>query len=200
MTANKKQDNDQDKDHEPESHEVTQVLRELRDRPELFNERLLPLVHTAMRRIARRQMKGERVNATLQPTALVNEAYMRLVKSKPDWQNRAHFLACASNSMRNILIEAARKRDAKRRGAGAEHVVLDEVPDSKAVSIENVLLVDEALQRLRTADPLKAQIIHLKYYGGLTMEEIAHVIGLGLTSTKEHYRLAFARLKREMLG
>jgi RNA polymerase sigma factor (TIGR02999 family) len=185
-------------DEELETHEVTQVLHELRDRPELFNDRLFPLLYTAMKRIARRQMRGERPNATLQPTALVNEAYIRLVRSKTDWQNRGHFLACASNVMRQIMIDYARKHIAKRRGPGVEHVVLDEVPEAKGFSIENVLMVDAALQRLRAKDSLKAQIVHLKYYGGLTMEEIALFVKIGLTSTKEHYRLAVAMLKRDL--
>ena len=97
---------------EPETHKITQALQDYRDQPDLLNERLFPLVYSAMKRIARRQMRGERSAVTLQPTVLVNEAYIRLVRSKPDWQNRAHFLACASNAMRQILIEHARRRKA----------------------------------------------------------------------------------------
>jgi RNA polymerase sigma-70 factor, ECF subfamily len=185
---------------DPETHEITQVLHELRDRPELINERLFPLLYTAMKRIARRQMRGERVNATLQPTALVNEAYIRLVKSQSGWQNRAHFLACASNAMRQILIEYARKRMALRRGAKVEHVVLEDIPETKGISPEYLLALDAALLKLQAVDPIKAKIIHLRFFGGLSMEEIAKVMKLGLTSTKEHYKLARAWLQRDLSG
>lgn len=182
----------------PETHEVTQVLHDLRDHPELFNDRLFPLLYTAMKRIAQRQMRGERAGGTLQATALVNEAYMRLVKSKPDWQNRAHFLACASNAMRRILIDYARKRGAARRGAELEHVVLDEIAAPKSVTPKYLLALDAALLRLDEVDPVKARIVHLKFFGGLTMDEIAQVMKMGLTSVKQHYRLARAMLRREL--
>ena len=184
---------------DPETHEVTLALHELRDQPDLLNQRLFPLVYSAMKRIARRQMRGERPDATMQPTALVNEVYIRLVKSSPDWQNRAHFLACASNAMRQILIEHARRRRALRRGGDAERVVLDEVADpGGGMSVEYVLTLNAAMLKLQAVDPLKAKIVHLKFFGGLTMEEIAHVMKQGLTSTKEHYRLARAWLKRDL--
>lgn len=183
---------------EPETHKITQALHELRDQPDLLNERLFPLVYAAMKRIAQRHMRGERNAVTLQATVLVNEAYIRLVKSKPDWQNRAHFLACASNAMRQILIEHARKRSAQRRGSGAEHVVLDEIAQEDGLPIEYVLTLHTAMTRLDVLDPTKAKIVHLKIFGGLTMEEIAHVMRLGLTSTKEHYKLARAWLRREL--
>ncbi|HVU44874.1 MAG TPA: ECF-type sigma factor [Terracidiphilus sp.] len=183
---------------DPETHEVTLALQELRNQPDLLNERLFPLVYSAMKRIARRQMRGERQDVTLQPTALVNEVYIRLVRSKPDWQNRVHFLACASNAMRQILIEHARKRRALRRGGDAQRVVLDEVAEPDGMSVEYVLTLNAAMLRLQAIDPTKAKIIHLKFFGGLTMEDIAHVMKMGLTSTKEHYRLARAWLKREL--
>jgi len=183
---------------EPETHKITQALQYYRDQPDLLNERLFPLVYSAMKRIARRQMRGERSAVTLQPTVLVNEAYIRLVRSKPDWQNRAHFLACASNAMRQILIEHARRRKAQRRGGGAEHVILDDIAQDGGLPVEYVLTLHAAMTRLHAIDPTKAKIVHLKVFGGLTMEEIAHVMRLGLTSTKEHYRLARAWLRREL--
>jgi len=111
-------------DNSVESQQVTQLLRELHDRPELFNERLFPLLYQVMRQMARKHLAGERSARTLQPTVLVHEAYMRLVGSDQEWQNRSHFLACASNVMRQILIDYARKRSSAKRGSGAIQVPL----------------------------------------------------------------------------
>lgn len=185
-------------DDEPETHEITRVLKELRDQPEQLNQRLFPLVYSSMKRMAVNKMKGERPNVTLQPTILVDDAYMRLVKSNADWQNRRHFLGCAARAMEQILIEHARKRNAQRRGSGMEHEILEEVRDETPFAPENALLVHASLTRLEAVDPVKAEIVRLRYYAGATIEEIARYLGIGETTAKKHLRLAMAWLKRDM--
>ena len=179
------------------SVEITRILRDLRDRPEALREQLFPLLYDEMKRIARRQMQRESAARTLQPTALVHEAYMRLAHASPIWVNRAHFLGCASNAMRQILVEYARKRVSLKRGHGYESVPVDEFVSDRPVSLEDILGVDLALNKLKLLDPVKAELLELKFFGGLTTQEAAKVLGLGLTITKEHLRLAKAWLVRE---
>lgn len=181
-----------------ESREITRVLHELRGHPDLLRERLFPLLYDSMKRIARRQMQAEHSARTLQPTALVHEAYIRLAGSEPNWENRAHFLACASNVMRQILVDCARRRLSHKRGAGADPVTLDDLVAARAVSLEDILTVDMALDRLRQIDSIKAELLQLKFFGGLTVEESARVLGLDLTSAKGHFRMAKAWLSREL--
>jgi len=181
-----------------DSHEVTRVLKELQDRPQLLRERLFPLIYDSMKQIARRQMRAERSEHTLQPTALVHEAYIRLASADPDWQSRTHFLACASNVMRQILVDSARKRISRKRGGGIAPVTVDDFMAAKPVNLEDILAIDMALERLKEVDPVKAELLHLKFFGGLTLAESAGVLGLGLTSAKEHFRLAKAWLGREL--
>lgn len=181
-----------------ESQQVTRVLRELRDRPELFNERLFPLLYQVMKRIARKQLSGERDAHTLQPTVLVHEAYLRLVGSEQEWENRAHFLGCASNVMRQILIDYARKRTSAKRGSGAVQVPLEDHAVRTALSLDEILAVNEALNRLKEFDPLKEELVKLKFFGGLTIAEAAKVAGISLTSAKDHLRAAQAWMNREL--
>jgi|SRR5271156_2972932 len=181
-----------------QSREITRVLQELRDQPKLLRERLFPLLYESMKRIARRQMQAERSARTLQPTALVHEAYIRLASSDANWENRAHFLACASNVMRQILVDCARRRLSRKRGAGAEPVTLDDLVAARAVSLEDILSVDIALARLKQIDPVKAELLELKFFGGMTVEESASVLGLDVTSAKGQFRLAKAWLSREL--
>lgn len=181
-----------------EADEITRVLHELRDQPDLLRERLFPLLYKAMRQIASRQMHAEYSERTLQPTALVHEAYIRLVRAEPRWENRAHFLACASKVMRDILVDYARRRISQKRGAGAEKVQIDEFIAARAVSMEDILSVDSALDRLKATDPLKAELLQLRFFSGMTINESAEALGIGLTATKEHFRLAKAWMHREL--
>ena len=183
-----------------ESLQVTQVLRELHDKPELFNERLFPILYQVMRQMARRHLQGEQHARTLQPTVLVHEAYMRLIGSDQDWQNRSHFLACASNVMRQILIDYARKRTSAKRGSGAAKVPLTDRPVPEALPLDTILAVNEALNRLKEFDPLKEELVKLKFYGGLTIAEAAKVAGVSLTTAKDHLRAAEAWMNRELSG
>lgn len=185
-------------DEEPETHEITLIFQQLRDKPEQMNEALFPLIYSSMRRLAVAKMRGEKSNLTLQPTALVDDAYMRLVRSKGEWQNRRHFLGCAARAMEQILIEHARKRNAVRRGSGQASEELDENSGRISFSPENVIAVSTALRKLEAADPMKAEIVRLRHYAGATIEEIAQYMNIGETSAKKHYRLAMAMLKRDL--
>ena len=181
-----------------EAQQVTIVLRELRDRPELFNERLVPILYQVMKQLARKHLRGEREAHTLQPTVLVHEAYIRLVRSEQDWQNRAHFLACASNVMRQILIDYARKRIAAKRGSGAVKVELEDYAVGEGLPLDTILAVNQALDRLKVLDPVKEELVRLRFFGGLTIAEAAKVAGIGLTTAKEHFRSAQAWMNREL--
>lgn len=161
---------------------------------------LMPLVYDELRRLAAHYLRGERPGQTLQPTALVNEAYLRLLKDRPDrWQNRAHFCAIAAHSMRQILIERARARDALKRGGGQPRITFDEGLNaaSEPPSIE-VLAVDAALERLAALDPEQARIVELRYFGGLSIEETAEAMGTSPATVKRHWAVARAWLAREL--
>ena len=160
---------------------------------------LLPLVYDELRRLAASYLRRERPGQTLQPTALVHEAYLRLMKDRPDrWQNRAHFCAIAAHSMRQILIERARARGAQKRGGAQPRVTLDEalVP-GQAPSVDLVAL-DEALERLERLDPEQARLVELRFFGGLTIEETAEAMDISPATVKRHWTVARAWLAREL--
>jgi RNA polymerase sigma factor (TIGR02999 family) len=168
------------------------------DKPSL--EALMPLVYGELRRLAAHYLRGERPGQTLQPTALVHEAYMRLLKDRPErWQNRAHFSAIAAHAMRQILIERARARDALKRGGGQPRVTFDEGLQAAAPerSIDLVAL-DAALTRLAELDAGQARIVELRFFGGLSIEETAEAIGLSPATVKRHWAVARAWLAREL--
>ncbi len=161
-------------------------------------DRLVPLVYGELRRLARGQLRREQAGHSLQPTALVHEAYLRLVKADVDWQNRTHFLSVAARVMRRILVEHARARQAAKRGGDALHVTLTgpiPAPDAKPI---DVLALDEAMERLRTFDARQAQIVELSYFGGLTYPEIGDLIGISEASVDRDLRHARAWLRREL--
>ena len=168
------------------------------DRPAL--EVLMPLVYDELRRLAAHYLRGERPGQTLQPTALVNEAYLRLLKDRPDrWQNRAHFCAIAAHSMRQILIERARARDALKRGGGQPRITFDESLNAPADAPSvDVLAVDLALERLAAIDADQARIVELRYFGGLSVEETAEAMGTSPATVKRHWAVARAWLAREL--
>ncbi len=163
-------------------------------------EQLLPLVYDELRRIAARQLRGERANHTLQPTALVHEVYLRLVDQRQvDWQDRAHFLGVAAQTMRRILVDHARRHSARKRGDGMQYVSIDDVKHPPASSQEMPLLaLNHALCRLETIDPELARIVELRAFGGLTIEEAAHVLKVSPSTAKRDLRTAKAWLKREL--
>ena len=161
---------------------------------------LLPLVYQELRELARRRLAREAPGQTLQATALVHEAYLRLLKDRPErWQNRAHFSAIAAHSMRQILIERARARDALKRGGGQPRVTFDEGLQAAAPerSIDMVAL-DAALTRLAELDAGQARIVELRFFGGLSIEETADAMDISPATVKRHWALARAWLAREL--
>ena len=162
-------------------------------------DQLLPLVYAELRAIARRQLRRERLGHTLQPTALVHEAYLRLVDQRQvDWRSRAHFFGVAAQVMRRILVDSARRRKAAKRGEGVHCVSLDEVGATVPHDEISVLALDHALGRLETLDRGLAQMIELRAFGGLTIEEAAQVLKVSASTAKREWRTAKAWLTREL--
>ncbi len=162
---------------------------------------LLPVVYQELRRLAANYLRRERPGQTLQPTALVHEAYLRLMKDRPErWQNRAHFCAIAAHSMRQILIERARARDAIKRGGGVPRVTLDEALVGGSSPSFDLLALDEALERLAAVDPEQARLVELRFFGGLTVEETAEAMNISPATVKRHWTMARAWLARELEG
>ena len=162
---------------------------------------LLPIVYQELRRLAASYLRRERPGQTLQPTALVHEAYLRLMKDKPGrWQNRAHFCAIAAHSMRQILIERARARGAQKRGGARHRVTLDEALVAGGERSIDLVALDEALERLAAFDPEQARLVELRFFGGLTVEETAEAMSISPATVKRHWATARACLARELEG
>ena len=160
---------------------------------------LTPLVYEELRRLAHRQMGGERPDHTLQTTALVNEAYMRLAdQTKPSWQNRAHFFAVAARAMRQILVNYARSNRAQKRGGGALKVELDEVAIISPEESKEIVDLHEALERLTALDSRKAQVVELKYFGGLNYDEMAEVLKISPVTVRRDWEFAKLWLYTEL--
>jgi RNA polymerase sigma factor (TIGR02999 family) len=161
--------------------------------------RLVPLVYAELRRIATRQLRRERVGHTLQPTAVVHEAYLRLVDQRHvDWQNRAHFFGVAAQVMRRILVDHARRRSASKRGEGVRCVSIDAAKDVQASNEIPILALDSALDRLEKVDADLARIVELRAFGGMTIEEAAHLLKVSPSTAKRDWRTAKAWLTREL--
>jgi RNA polymerase sigma factor (TIGR02999 family) len=183
--------------HSPQ--EITRLLRAWGDGDESALASLTPLVYRELRRRAHHYMRGEREGHTLQTTALVNEAYLRLVNSQNvRWQNRAHFFAVSAELMRRILVDFARSRGYQKRGGGATHVELDEaavVADGRGAE---VVALDEALKALAELDVRQSRVVELRYFGGLSDAEIAEVLMVSVGTVRRDWTLARAWLKREL--
>ena len=178
--------------------QVTELLRAWGDGDEDALGRLMPLVHQELRRLAGRHMAGERVGHTLQPTALVNEAYLRLIGSrKVRWQDRAHFYALSSQLMRRTLVDYARSRQARKRGGDWRQVTLDEPLVAHARGSDLVAL-DDALSALAEIDPRKARVVELRYFGGMTARESAETLGVSEDTVLRDWKLARVWLMREL--
>jgi RNA polymerase sigma factor (TIGR02999 family) len=162
-------------------------------------DRLMPLVYKELHRLARHYMRQERPDHTLQATSLVNEAYLRLIDvNRVEWQNRAHFLALAAQMMRRILVESARNRQRQKRGGGAVHVNLEDVqelPDSKE---HDLVALSDALSGLATLDARMSQVVELRFFGGLTVDETAHVLNISPETVMRDWKTAKAWLLREI--
>ena len=179
--------------------EVTQLLAAWGKGDKSALDRLLPLVHAELRRIARRQMSQERDGHTLQATALVNEAYLRLAGQQGyEWQNRAHFFAVCAQVMRHVLIDHARAHARDKRGGGAVQVSLEAAAALAGWSPEHFLALDEALHFLETVDPQKGKIVELRYFGGLSIEETAEVLNISPRTVRREWQRSKAWLYRLM--
>ncbi len=180
-------------------HEVTALLVAWSDGDETALEKLAPLVYGELRQLARRHMAGERPGHTLQTTALVNEAYLRLVNWKEiRWQNRAHFFAVSAQMMRRILVDHARGHNADKRGGEIHKVSLDENIDVTDERATDLIALDDALTALAELDPDKARLVELRFFGGLSVEETAEVLGVSAPTVKRQWRMAKAWLYGEV--
>jgi RNA polymerase sigma factor (TIGR02999 family) len=181
------------------STRINKLLADWGQGNEEAREALIPVVYNELRRQARRHLRGERPDHTLESAALVNEAYLRLVRQEvPQWQNRAHFFGVATQLMRHILVDHARKRLAAKRGAGAPLLALDpEIAPSEKPGIDLVAL-DDALSKLAALDSEQARLIELRFFGGLSIEETAVVLGVSPATVKREWVTARAWLRREL--
>jgi RNA polymerase sigma factor (TIGR02999 family) len=183
----------------PSSHEVTELLAAWGKGDEVARDHLMSLVYDELHRLAHRYMKRESPGHTLQTSALVNEAFVRLIDQKNvQWQSRAHFFGIAAQMMRRILVDYARSRNYAKRGGGARQVSLDEgliVSDERTAEVVNV---HEALERLAAFDPRKSQIVELRFFGGLSIDETAEVLAVSPGTVMRDWTLAKAWLRREM--
>jgi RNA polymerase sigma factor (TIGR02999 family) len=181
-------------------NDVSRLLRDIEDGDPHASEQLLPLVYDELRRLAAKKLASERPGQTLQATALVHEAYMRLVDGDEarKWEGCDHFFAAAAQAMRRILVDNARRKGARKRGVGLERRPLDEVaapqPDAE------LLALDEALQALAATDPVKARLVELRYFAGLTGEQAAEVLGISPATADRHWAFAKAWLRNEVRG
>jgi len=178
---------------------VTELLLSWRHGDQDAREELIPLVYGELRRVARRYLRQERPDHTLQSGALVNEAYLRLAREEaPQWKDRAHFFGVAAQLMRHILVDHARSRNAAKRGAGVPRLALDDqiaLPRSRDL---NLLALDDALNRLAEMDPQQSKLIELRFFGGLSIEETAVVLNISPATVKREWTTAKAWLQHEM--
>jgi RNA polymerase sigma factor (TIGR02999 family) len=182
-----------------EGSDVSSLLRAWSGGDQQAIQALTPIVYAELYRLARHYMRGERSDHSLQATALVNEAYMRLADyTRMQWRDRAHFFAVSAQVMRRILVDHARRHAARKRGDGAHRVPLEDVVQVLAAPDTSVLALDQALTRLERVDPGLAQIVELRAFGGMTIDEAAHVLKVSPSTAKREWRTAKAWLTREL--
>jgi RNA polymerase sigma factor (TIGR02999 family) len=181
--------------------QVTQLLCDWRSGDRAALAKLIPLVQPELQRLAHQYMSRERPGHTLQTTALLDDAYLQLAdKTHPQWQNRAHFFAVAAQLMRRIMVDHARQRQALKRGGGAIRVTLDEAAAVTQTRADELLALDEALEKLATFDRRKAEVVEMRYFGGLTMEEIAEVLKVHVNTVARDWTAARAWLLAALSG
>jgi RNA polymerase sigma factor (TIGR02999 family) len=179
--------------------EFTRVLDQVQQGKEEAADKLLPLVYEELRKLAAHKMAGEAPGQTLQPTALVHEAWLRLTGAESrTWDSRGHFFAAAAEAMRRILIERARAKSRLRRGGGGERVPLEHVTIASDDPPETVLAINEALERLAARDPFKAEVVKMRYFVGLSQDEIAQALGVSVPTIRRHWAIARAWLYAEL--
>ena len=183
----------------PTSHEITQLLLAWSEGDKQALDRLVPLVYDELRRLAHNYMRKERAGQTLQTTALIHEAYLRLIEAnRVQWRNRAHFYGIAAHLMRQILVARARERGCQKRGGGAERVSLDEAMVIDERLDEDLVALDEALGELSKFDARMAQVVEMRFFGGLTEEEIAAALDVSTKTVRRDWRLARSWLRRKL--
>jgi RNA polymerase sigma factor (TIGR02999 family) len=186
---------------EPSTQQVTRLLRAWSDGDQEALEQLIPLVYQQLHRLAKLYMARERPGHTLQTTALINEAYLRLIdSSQVHWQNRAHFCAVSAQLMRRILVDFAHSRHCAKRGGEARSVSLDEAAEVSQERGADLLALDDALKALASMDPRKSQLVELRFFGGLSVEETAEVLKVSPRTVLRDWRLAKLWLLRELGG
>jgi len=187
--------------HKPQQHEITQLLAEWSDGNQSALDELYPLVYEELHRLARRYMSRERKGHTLQTTALINEAYVRLVDQRNvHWANRSHFFAISAQIMRRILIDHARRHAYAKRGGGAQQVSLEAVAIVANEKSAEIIRLDEALTTLAKMDPRRCHVVELRYFGGLSNEEIAGVLNVSENTVTRDWNLARAWLHQQLTG
>lgn len=184
----------------PDAGEVTRLLREMGRGGKEAIDCLLPLVYEELHRLARGYFRRERGEHTLQATALVHEAYIRLADQRAPLESRSHFLALAATQMRRVLLDYARRHNAGRRGGPAEHVMLEDTVAICGPRPVDLIALDTALAKLAALDPDQAQLVELRFFGGLSVEETAEVTGISTATVKRRWSSARAFLRREMAG
>lgn len=184
----------------PNAQNITQLLAEWRDGNQSALDELYPLVYDELHRLARRYMSREKKGHTLQTTALINEAYVRLVGQKVNWANRSHFFAISAQIMRRILIDHARRQAYLKRGGGAQQVSLEEAATVTPDQSGELLRLDEALKSLAEMDPRRSQVVELRYFGGLNNEEIAGVLNVSENTVTRDWNMARAWLYQQLTG
>ena len=183
----------------PVPQDITQLLLAWREGEAAALEKLVPVIYKELHTMAHRYMRGERPDHTLQTTALVNEAYLRLVdSSKVHWQNRAHFFAISAQAMRRVLVDMARSRRFLKRGGDVEKVSLDEALAVSQVPGADLVALDDALKTLAEMDPRKSQVVELRFFGGLSTEESAEVLNVSTDTVLRDWKVAKVWLAREM--
>jgi RNA polymerase sigma-70 factor (ECF subfamily) len=183
----------------PGSHEITQLLLAWSEGDSEALDRLAPLVYAELHRLAKSYMRKERARHTMQTTALIHEAYLRLIDAgQVEWRNRAHFFGVASRAMRQILVAMARERGCQKRGGGARQVSLDEAMMIDEGRDEDLVALDEALGALAKIDARKAQVVEMRFFGGLTEEEISAALGVSTETVRRDWRLARSWLRRKL--
>ena len=181
-----------------DSHDVTHLLQAMRAGDEKATAQLLPLVYNELHRLAKSYMRRERQDHTLQATALVNEAYLKLAHGDVNWANREHFIGIAANVMRRVLVDYARQHRAEMRGGGRKRVELEEGLAITADNVDDVLMVDELLERLKADRPRQARVVELRYFGGLSFDQIAPLLEVSSRSAKRDWALARIWLFQQM--
>ena len=183
----------------PTPGDVTRLLLEWKRGDATALDRLLPLIYAELRRIASRRLRRERPGHTLQPTALVHEAYFKLIEAPElEWRDRAHFFAVAARVMRHVLVDHARAHQAGKRGGALRKVPIDNLAAPGVSTDIDLLALEEALGRLGDFDPQQSRVVELRYFGGLTIEETAEVIGVSIATVKREWMMARAWLRREL--